>query len=115
MNSKVLTRGLSASVLGLAMLGGLSPAHAGDYQLWREQVKITASEGIRLSESDRRATVPDYTLWREQVDSTANADLPLYVAKSRNGRHSTVPDYLFWREQVKTTAKEGSGELAASN
>ena len=113
MNSKVLIRGLSASVLGLA-LGGLSPAHAGDYELWREQVQITASEGIKPSESGRRATASDYTLWREQVNSAATEGLPLHVATSRSGRHSTVPDYLFWREQVKASEKEGSRKWAAS-
>ncbi len=113
MNSNILKRGLSGSLLSLVMFAGLSPAHAENYQLWREQVQITSSETVKLRESGRQATAPGYTLWREQVNRVANEGLPLYVATSRSDRSAT-PEDLFWREQVKVSARQGSRELASS-
>ena len=92
---------LYASLLGLALTAGVSPAQAADHDLWREQVPTSSDPVIRFTPRDgRKSEASDYLLWREQV---ATADGIVYEQDGTQSGYSRVsarPEYLLWREQI---------------
>jgi len=97
---------LVTALLSSSLLFGLSVAHAGEHELWREQVPTAQSHRIELTRShDVRHT--SSALWREQVKSSADGQLAVYSARGTSSQSSG--DYLFWREQVAPLSSSRSG------
>jgi len=105
MTINLAKQSLMTALLSSSLLFGLSVAHAGEHELWREQVPIAQSHRIELTRShDVRHT--SSAPWREQVKSSADGQLAVFSAKRTSSQSSG--DYLFWREQVASLSASRS-------